>query len=221
MGRIWYKKIVVSGTNSWSIEVSERNSLTTNFYDVIFDRVSPIVDFDEVIQWNLALNSILRETDFRIIAVSKDEINTLSFDTINEFIERLSANRELLIKSANSLDVFFFQSINKDTREIFQIPEVMKWLKHSIDRGIPWFYFLSTKNKNNGLHLLIHSYCSNTNVDFDGKGYIINYSPEYLGKFVEKNFDNLTHFMEIHHLEIELNIKISERVTNYFLKYLT
>uniref|UniRef100_UPI00403E93FB chlororespiratory reduction 6 domain-containing protein n=1 Tax=Siminovitchia sp. FSL W7-1587 TaxID=2954699 RepID=UPI00403E93FB len=120
---------------------------------------APIVDFDEVIQWNLSLNSILRETDFRIIAVSEDEINTLSFDTINEFIERLSANGELLIKSANSLDIFF-PEYDKDTREIFQIPEIMRWLKHSIDKGVPWFYFLSTKNKNNGLHLLIHSYCS-------------------------------------------------------------
>ncbi|GAE32833.1 hypothetical protein JCM9152_4416 [Halalkalibacter hemicellulosilyticusJCM 9152] len=143
----------------------------------------------------------------------------MSFDTINEFIERLSANEELLIKSANSLDIFF-PEYDKDTREIFQIPEIMRWLKHSIDKGVPWFYFLSTKNKNNGLHLLIHSYCSNTNVDIDGKGYIINYAPEDLGKFIEKNFDSLNRFMDIHHLDIDMNKEISEKVTDYLFKHL-
>lgn len=89
-----------------------------------------------------------------------------------------------------------------------------------IDKGVPWFYLLSTKNKNNGLHLLIHSYCSNTNVDFDGKGYIINFAPEDLEKFIKQNFDNLNRFRDSHHLDIELNKEISERVTDYLLKYL-
>ncbi|CAM4315098.1 DUF4365 domain-containing protein [Erysipelothrix aquatica] len=213
------KKITSSGTNSWNIEISEENSLTKNFHETIFNKVSPIVDFDETIRWNLALNSLLQESNFSIIAIPKNDINTISFDTINEFIDRLSGNGDLLVKSANTLDIFF-PEYDEDTREIFQIPEIMNWLKQSVDNGLPWFYFLNTKGKSTGLHLLVTAYCSITNVDFSGKGFIINYSPEDLKFFIEKNFDNLNRFMEAHHLDIELNKDISERISNYFSEHL-
>ncbi|MBC1649260.1 DUF4365 and DUF1817 domain-containing protein [Listeria booriae] len=214
------KKIASSGSNNWNIEISEENSLTKNFHETIFNKVSPIVNFDETIRWNLALNSILQKSSFSIITIPKDDINTISFDTISEFIDRLSGNGDLLVKSANTLDIFF-PEYDEDPREIFQIPEIMKWLKQSIDNGIPWFYFLNTMGKSSGLHLLVTAYCSITNVDFNGKGFVINYSPEELGFFIEKNFDSLNRFMDTHHLDIELNKDISERISNYFLEHLT
>lgn len=213
------KKIVASGTNSWSIEIPEHNSLTKNFRESIFEKVSPVVDFDETIQWNLSINSILQESKFGIIAIPKIEIDTLNFDVIVDFIDRLSGNGDLLVKSANTLDIFF-PEYDHDPREIFQIPEIMHWLKQSINIGIPWFYFLNTKIKNSGLHLLITAYCSIKNVEFNGKGYFIDYSPELMQNFLEKNFDNLNRFMDAHHLELELNKEISENITNYLSEHL-
>lgn len=212
------KKITMSGASNWSIEIPEYNSLPNNFHEAIFEKVAPIVDFDEIIQYNLALNSILQESKFGIIAISKNEVDTLNYNVILEFIERLSGNGDLLFKSANILDIFFAE-YDEDSREIFQIPEIMNWLKYSIDIGIPWFYFLNTTTRNSGLHLLITAYCSITNVSFNGKQYMINYSPEDMQNFLEKNFDNLNKFMDTHHLSDKLNEEVSERITNYLSEH--
>lgn len=208
--------------NNWWIEIPSDNQLKTNFKQAIFESSTPIIDFDKQIQFNWGINAALQNYDYRVIAIPKSEIVSQSFSFVNEFMERLSANKKFLIESRSSLDIFF-PEYDDDPCEIFQIPEIMMWLQKSIDIGIPWFYFLNTKGKNTGLHLLVHSYCSPVTITSspveimkNRRGYLVNYSGSDLGHFLEKNFINMNCFMEKHNIGLEINKEISSGITEYF-----
>mgnify|MGYP006069622691 FL=1 len=212
-------KTMPVGLNHWSIEVLKENNLETNFLQAIFDACTPIVDYEEEIEKNWFINTLLQNTKNRIIAIRKSDIENNNFDEIKHFLKNLCFNKEVLINSAASLDIFFPEYSN-DAREIFDIPEIMMWLKNSIDIGIPWFYFLNFKMKNNGLNLLVHSYCREPKfLNKNGNMYFMKYDEILFSKFLLKNFDNLNKFIDKYNIDESINEKISEGIEKYFKQY--
>lgn len=93
----------------------------------------------------------------------------------------------------------------------------MMWLKNSIDIGIPWFYFLNFKMKNNGLNLLAHSYCREPKfLNKNDNMYFMKYDEILFSKFLLKNFDNLNKFIDKYNIDESINEKISEGIEKYF-----
>lgn len=210
------KTLQAQGENWW-IEVPIINDLRINFKKAMFDTVSPILDFEEQIKKNWFIDKIIEKSNLRVIAIPKEEIIQGKFDFVINFIERLSKNKEILLNTHSSLDIYF-PEYDKDEREIFQISEIMKWLKGSIDFGVPWFYFLDIYDKSVGLKLLFHSYCSANNFQKSEKGYYIEYDKYGERKFYEQNFINMNSFMDKNNLSLELNIKITDLIVEYFEK---
>lgn len=211
------KKVMYFGQNdlTWSIEVPKNNTLNENFKESIFRYKSITENLDQIIDWNLNLNKALKNTDFKVISINEADICSKKYDLITDFIERVSFHYQILIDSANSLEIVFPDYID-DLREIYQISEVMVWLRNSIDAGLPWFYFLNTQTTNASLHLLLVAFCYENVDNIDESFHYIALSREKLPVFFEKNFENLNIFMEKHKLGIELNKKISDDISNYY-----
>ncbi len=124
----------------------------------------------------------------------------------------------MLINSISSLDIFFPEYI-EDSREIFQIPEIMSWLKNSIEAEIPWFYFLNNKFKNNGLHLLPHAYCNPVNISKVNNGYIVQLDNQSFAEYFEKNFINVNKFIYKYNIEEKYNEQISKGIGDYYYSF--
>ncbi len=210
------KTIPINEIN-WCIEIPKENELKTNFKEAIFNEAGPIIDFGQQIQFNWAINSILQKTDRKVIAIPKYEIIKNSFRTINEYINRMSIDNELLINARTSLDIYF-PEFSIDSREIFQIPEIMQWLKQSIDIGIPWFYFLDYRQTSTCFNLLVHSYCGITNMHITEEKYLCEYNKIDLKNFLEKNFDNMNKFMEKNHIDERINKEITDGIINLLVQ---
>ncbi|PZD96970.1 hypothetical protein DNH61_04805 [Paenibacillus sambharensis] len=207
------------GANGWWMEVPKGNLLTSNFIYELFQTSGPIVDYEEQIKLNWAIDGLLHDSKFRIVAIPKNEILTGSYEYLTSFIERLSKNKDMLIKSRSTLDIFF-PEYDEDDREIFQIPEIMTWLKNSIEIGIPWFYFLNTQKKSAGITLLMHSFCKKINIYEKDRGYLVEFDKNDLGQFVEQNYINLNTYMEINNLSLKINKEISSGIFEYLKKNL-
>ncbi|ASA23369.1 DUF4365 domain-containing protein [Paenibacillus donghaensis] len=205
--------------DGWWIEVPEDNLLISNFQDELFQTVGPIINYEDQIKYNWAIDATLQGASFRVVAIPKKEILTGSFDYIINFIERLSKNKDILIKSRSTLDIFF-PAYDEDDREIFQIPEIMDWLKKSVEVGIPWFYFLDTREMNTGLTLLMHSYCRKIKTVKSDEGYLAEFDRHDLKKIIEKNYINLNIYTEENKLSLEINKEISLGIFEYLKTYL-
>ena len=208
-------KTMPIGQNKWYIEVPKNNELKINFKDAIFQAAGTVVDFKELIQLNWNINSLIKDSSNKVLAIPKSQILNKEFDCVNNLINRLSLNREILVNSRTTIDIFF-PEYNTDSREIFQIPEIMEWLKTSINIGIPWFYFLNYKYKNNGLNLLVHSYCQVEETYKKNNKYLFNYNKLDMKNFLEKSFTSMNIFMDKNHIDLEINKEISDGIIKYF-----
>lgn len=203
--------------NGWWIEVPKENELKINFENAIFKMAGPIIDFEKQIQMNWTIANLLQDSDHITIAITKEEIENESFNFINNFIDSLSRNKEMLLDSRSSLDIFF-PEYAEESCEIFQIPEIMQWLKKSIEIGIPWFYFLNNKWENAGLILLFHAYCILDNAMRRENGFLVKFNNDELTKFFEINFYSMNNFMEKNGIDMEINIEITEGILTFFKK---
>lgn len=209
-------KTMPVGEEKWWIEIPKENKLETNFKEAVFQEANTVNDFREQIKINWDINKIIKQTDKRILAISKKEIIENSFKIINDYIIRMSINKETLINSRASIDIYFPEYSN-DSREIFEIPEIMTWLRNSIEIGIPWFYFLDYKQTNRCFNLLVHCYCRVTNIYQTENQYLCNYNKMDLKRFLEKNFNNLNIFMKKNNIGNEINKEITDGIINMLI----
>jgi hypothetical protein len=56
-------------------------------------------------------------------------------------MERYFRTRDLLISNRNKA-VFWIFGYDEDPRELYEIPEVRRWFKFTLEQGVPWFYLL-------------------------------------------------------------------------------
>lgn len=88
--------------------------------------------------------------DIQMVTIDKMDVLMEDFSNIQGLIESYTKDREKLLASRNTWEVNFF-GYDDDPREIPEIPEVVNWIRKSVDAGIPWFYFMRTEQPSYGL----------------------------------------------------------------------
>ncbi|MFQ6860852.1 MAG: DUF4365 domain-containing protein [Beduini sp.] len=216
---IWIKfdinRIMRQNNNKWWIEIPRENQLHNNFFNALISSIDPIIDYEDEIEKAWMNDAILDNTDFMVIGIPKSDIYSMKLDSIRLVIDKLSKSKEKLIKARNTLELCFPEYDN-DKREIYEIPEIMNWLVHTMDCNIPWFYFLNYKIDSIGLKLLMHSQCIKVNRYKQTDKHLILYDKYSVGNFFVKNFDILNKFIEKNNIDEEINREISDGIINYF-----
>lgn len=206
------------GNNNWSIEIPAENKLETTFkHSLMQDLDLAAFDYEDAIFRNWTVNCAVASCDYRVIIVSKEEVSRMDYDFLWHILNRFTVQKDILINSVNSLDISFY-GYDYDPRELFQIPEILNWLKGSIEIGIPWFYFLMLSRENVGMNLLIHAFCSCKSVKKQGNIYLTQYDNYKLSEFIYINYVNLNLFLQKHKIDGGIREEIMERVNQYFYK---
>lgn len=209
-------KMMKSGKCGWCMEIPQRNILNERFKQNIFEVVGPIIDMEEIIKNNWEIDKLLRNSKHTFIQLLREDIESLSFINIKELFDQYIKNNQVLIDKRNTIDIIF-RGYDDDPREIFEIPEIRNWINTSVDIGIPWFYFLDFNCKNNGLNLLIQSYCGVKNaVKLQDGSYDFTYKGKNIAEFYKKNFRNLNIFTEVNDISVEINNEITEGIFRYY-----
>lgn len=208
-------KTIWQNDERWWIEIPKENQLDSNFFSSIINLLQPIVDFEDEIESAWVSDIILDNTDFRAIGIPKSDICTLKFDSIYNIIDKLSKSKEKLISARNTLELFF-PEYDDDEREIYEIPEIIDWLKCSVDYNIPWFYFLNYKMDNVGLKLLMHSQCIKTSQCKEICRHLVWYDKSSVYNFLLRNLDIMNKFMEKNNIEEKINKEISDGIINFY-----
>jgi len=208
-------KTMPFGDNNWWIEVSENNKLEVNFKQSIIDIVGDAIDYQDQIQIDWGITELVQSSDHVTVTITRAEIEQMNFDEILKFMEDRQRNKEMLINSRCTMDISFIE-YSEDERELFEIPEIMNWLKNSIDIGIPWFYFLNTKWKNAALTLLVYAFCKSTKYVKTEEKIFVQLDNYEFGEFLESNLYIMNQFMERHELPIDVNFEITENIVDYY-----
>jgi hypothetical protein len=127
------------------------------------------------------------------LIIPRNSIEKLDYSELNGFLEKCLETPEALYKSHSILDVFI-EGYDEDTRELYEIPEVVNWVNKSIYRGMPWFYFLTPYDESQGLHLIMLCYIATPEQDKEG---CWKFEPDTskINDFIKMNMQNLASFI--------------------------
>jgi hypothetical protein len=153
------------------------------------------------------------------LVLDRQAIEDMNFSIIKEFIEERDFNETLLYEARARLDISIF-GYDTDTRELFEIVEVINWVKRSIfEEHIPWFFFLSTSPASQSIKLLALCFCSEPVEGMYGLHYL---EPDInkLQEFAEVNFGIMNAFMKEHNLSDGINYEITQNILGYLHNWL-
>ncbi len=167
--------------------------------------------------WMLGEN--VREYDMVCIQVQRLEIETRNVRPFAKLFERLSVSREVVERAMNKVD-FVVDGYNDDQRELYQVPEVVRWIERAIEEVKYLSYFLCLGDRAQGILLIISCLAGAERVDEcpsqtpAGCYHVRFTSPDRISGFVTQQFEWLNEFTERHGLPEETNRTVSLRFSN-------
>lgn len=143
-----------------------------------------------------------------MIVIQKMDVLMEDFTNIQALIEQFASDREKLLNARNKWEVCFAE-YDDDPREIPDIPEVVSWIRQSVEEGIPWFYFMRTTQ--DSLGLLVFMYCCCADHDPDHPGQYL-FEEDRVLSFIKKNMDNLADFAEKYGIPDEIGCAATDDI---------
>ncbi len=157
-------------TNKENIEDIKEELEGTNIQYLINKADSKYIELDEVElcknknikkrrhEMNIEISSNVNEISIENIellvhSISKEEIKTQNIKRINKCIEKL---RETISKSYSKL-MIVFDGYNNDSREVYEIEEIRKYVSKLFNENEDLFYFLTNIGQNNKILLICMS----------------------------------------------------------------
>jgi hypothetical protein len=190
-------------STGWWIEIPKRNQLNIKVAQIWSEIAGPADDFSEGVQLMWTVDDFIQSTEYRSFAVPFEEVQHCSMAYIISLLHRLSKTQESLLANRGKLEIYF-PGYDSDPREIYEVPEIRRWFAASLEVGIPWFYFLDTRDRGKSLRLLLLCTCSADMTEPQPNGRLIYISGEARHDWLMKNFHNLNIFAQIHEIPDEI-----------------
>jgi len=205
------ENVFEQNSTSWYVEVSDNDNLQTDFADVLRRSVGKIFDYSSLMRQNIQINIELERSDTLIIAISKEEILTFDFLSIQNTFDVVSKNETIRSKFASSCNLCIY-GYDDDPREIYEIDETIKWIKASMLFDIPWFYFLEL-TEYSGVRQIANCYVEHEVIENDG----VNVTVEYTDKnslidFLHVVFGNINTYQDKFGISHDENVALSRKL---------
>jgi hypothetical protein len=150
--------------------------------------------------------------DYTII-IDKEGIKGGDYSVIRDYMSEFDFNETLIYENKSQLHISIY-GYDDDPRELFEIEEVVEWVKKSIfEEEIPWFLLLSTSPDSQSIKLLALCFCSDP-------AHGIKADASKLQEFAEINFGILNKYMKEKKLLDSQNAEISQNIIKYFHNWL-
>ena len=145
-----------------------------------------------------------------MVSIKKMDVLTENFSNIKNLIKNTASNSQRLLEARNTWEIMF-EGYDDDPREISDIPEIVNWIKQSIDEGIPWFYFVRTPTESLSFFAIMCCY-KTRDPKYTGRIY---FEEEKIWPFVDKNVNNLARFIAQNNIPVEIGSSVIEVMLNY------
>jgi len=154
--------------------------------------------------------AVVRDYDLIVVEFSKKEVLEGRVGTAVERLMLLSDTRENAEKFCGRV-MFVFSGFDRDPREIYEIPAVVKYLKQMTDQWPFWYHFLEKQGESVGILTLA---LSGAKVAArKGRATGVTVDPERLRSTMLRLFDGMNIMYQALDLPETLNMRVSDEVT--------
>ena len=211
---------IIKTEKGWKINIPKYQVFDLTAKDALNKILGPTLKYeDDKENFSETLNS-LDDKSKVVYVVDKIEIQTKNLEPIINFFNRLESNFFICKNTQNKINILI-SGYDNDTRELWEIDEVISWLK-LVDPYINWFYFCDLEDKLGILPAYALSICSKehkTINKINSKCPPNSVDPDVLFDLVMKpNFIKLNDLTDKLGLPEEDNERISKKAVSFFYK---
>jgi len=132
--------------NGWTTNIEKVNIFTKNFKNTFYNLPGLEVDYLPQLEYQWEINEKMKNSGLILLTIDKSEILNNNHDGFLILLKRLESNDEMIQKCKGKL-TFSISGYKDDDIELFEIPEVRKWIKTILPKFKYWGYFLNVEEK--------------------------------------------------------------------------
>lgn len=206
-----------SGEN-WKMTIPKANQLNESSKAKLLKYVSPITDYVSQLEDEWKMNEILRKGNNRILfRIPKEEVLDSKFEFITDALERIQNTPELILHLKSRVDISF-DNYEEDPRELFEIPEVKKWIIELYEKSLCFPYLFAMDRASGFMKLAFFAHISIKQKSIVNGRFKLDYDVEDAKEFLDSLFIKLNEYCEINGLSNETNKEITDRIIGHYFE---
>jgi len=194
---------------SWTIRVPKVNRFDEVAKPHLELLAGQATDYLPHLQDHWMIGDRVKDAGLVCIQVARFEIESHNVRPFARLFERLSRTRDTVLSARQKVD-FLIDGYNDDHRELFEIPEVRRWIATAVQTVTCLPYFLMVSENAQGILTILGCLCRAERVDSTSVR-LTSWPP--LRDFIRIQFDGLNDFTDKFSLGEQVNREISEEFT--------
>jgi hypothetical protein len=196
-------------SKGWMQEIPFKNTIDISVKEYWRSLLPNIEDYSERIETLWRTNKTLDKSTLCSYVIDKKGVEELDFKPLKQLVKQLTRTRQSAVNNRNKHFVTFLDYDN-DPREVYEIPEIRRWFKESLNNDIPWFYLLCSDDNGISIMILLYSCCDIKVISKDN-----SITRVEIRDFIDIecwfniNFNNLNKLTEENNISMEINRDIS------------
>lgn len=208
---------LIDGTSSgWKMIIKKSQQLQIGQKENILALVGDPIDATEELKEQWEFNKSIKEASFVYCVIDRQDIESNEFQFLIDFFKRLQLNDEMCKKTQGRVELMIHGYDHLNT-ELWEIPEVVNWLKQVEPKIKYWFYFAKTEMPCAWLQVLMLAICDAKwikppypyKVNNPGE---VTLDKEKFGPFMDRNFRWLNEMTDKMKMTIDDNKWITNEV---------
>jgi hypothetical protein len=198
--------------DNWKITIPFENKLHKS-KEAITALLPLPADYLSEVESYWALNDVLVSHNHFLFIIGRDELETLDVD-VRAFFDRLRKTRELASHCQGKVELSF-HGYDNDPRELFEIPEVRRFVPVLINTLPELFFFVYTGERAHTLKTLalcLTEVTVKSRTPNESNKIPVEFETANIGRFQETHFPSLNEMTEWLHMPIEENKRITKEI---------
>ena len=171
-------------------------------------------DFTDAVAEHWAVQDGLNDAEYLVLTLDREDIENMSFSNFLDFFARITSNPETAKKFIGRVN-FMVAGYDGDQRELFEVPEFVRWFRELDNIWHYWFFFGSTFGSFSVLKLYLAVMCGGTLVSgpkSPGERIETTFEKERLKPFLYRGFEGQNEMAEKFAVSEERNQEITTAV---------
>ncbi|MGV7221158.1 MAG: DUF4365 domain-containing protein [Nitrospinales bacterium] len=144
--------------NGWKLNIPKTKVFGKESKKALLSILGPAEDHSDNLKAHWAFNDQLKKAGLILYPIDREDIESGNVEQIQEFFNRLQINDSLARKLQGRVEISI-SGYYYDKRELFEIKEVVDWVRRAHETDINWFFFLISSPISDGLKLLYACFC--------------------------------------------------------------
>jgi hypothetical protein len=144
---IWFRFCVddlEKTRKGWKIEINKNSIFDVSAKEAILELLGQPKNIKAEAEENWAFSELIGLHSHILYTIDAEDITDCNITNLVHFVNRLTRNKKVAQLSQGKLELYT-PAFDNDKRELWEIPEMVRWIRATESANIPWFFLCNTE----------------------------------------------------------------------------